>query len=95
MVQSEGINPESQSRFEKYLYLKPTLHYSALGQEIGVTPVTATLSLCISALYCSYKPSYCACKEQLLSLESSGLGVTGLKCQLRELNSSYQCHENV
>lgn len=54
MVQSEGINPESQSRFEKYLYLKPTLHYSALGQEIGVTPVTATLSLYVLVHYTAH-----------------------------------------
>ncbi len=50
MVQSEEINPEKQSHIIKSLYLKPTLHYSALGLEIGVTPVTAALSLCISAL---------------------------------------------
>lgn len=60
MVQSEEINPEKQSHIIKSLYLKPTLHYTALGLEIGVTPATAALSLCISALYSYYKLSYCA-----------------------------------
>lgn len=87
MVQSEGINPERQSSIVKSLFLKPTLHYSALGTERLASHLSLLHSLCISALYC-YKPSYCARKELLLSLKSSELGVTGLKCQLRALNWS-------